>query len=315
MQSESSPGSRRAVLFIVPLAVLTVLGLVFGRSLLGSSPQTALAVSPVNRTPVAASSTGTSGATTDEPETKAAPKLKDLGVVKGTLTLKGPASASKDAFVVFVVAGPKRVVKTDTTAPFSAKVNTKVLPNGTYTVTTLVTLQGDTSVASTSTAVIKNAKPKSTPSMTAYTSASGSGSGPVSGSTVSTNTGYTAQVLALTNSERAKAGCKALSVSSKLTKAAQSHSTDMAAKNYFSHDSQDGRSPFDRMKDAGYSFSAAAENIAMGQQTPADVMTAWMNSAGHKANILNCTYTQLGVGYAVSKSGSSYWTQDFGKPL
>jgi uncharacterized protein YkwD len=313
MQSESSSGSRRAVLFIVPLAVLTVLGMVFGRSLLGSSPDTALAASPVNRTPVAASSTGTSGDTTDETDTKAAPKLTDLGVVKGTLTLKGPASAAKAAFVVFVVDGPKRVVKTDTTAPFSAKVNTKALPNGTYTVTTLVTLKGDTSVASTGTVVIKNAKPKSTPSATAGSSASGSGS--ASGSTVSTNTGYTSQVLALTNSQRAKAGCKALSVSSKLTKAAQSHSADMAAKNYFSHDSQDGRSPFDRMKDAGYSFSAAAENIAMGQQTPADVMTAWMNSPGHKANILNCTYTQLGVGYAVSKSGSPYWTQDFGKPL
>jgi uncharacterized protein YkwD len=122
-------------------------------------------------------------------------------------------------------------------------------------------------------------------------------------------------VLSLTNSERAKAGCKALSMNSKLTKAAQSHSADMAANNYFSHDSQDGRSPFDRMKDVGYSFSAAAENIAMGQRTPADVMTAWMNSPGHKANILNCTYTQIGVGYALSKSGSPYWTQDFGKPL
>jgi uncharacterized protein YkwD len=125
---------------------------------------------------------------------------------------------------------------------------------------------------------------------------------------------FASQVLKLTNAERAKAGCKALTTSAKLTRAAQAHSADMAAKNYFSHDSQDGRSPFDRMKDAGYNFRAAAENIAMGQRTPASVMDAWMNSAGHKANILNCTYTQIGIGYAVG-NGSPYWTQDFGTPL
>lgn len=88
----------------------------------------------------------------------------------------------------------------------------------------------------------------------------------------------------------------------------------MAKNNYFDHNSQDGRSPFDRMSDAGYKFSAAAENIAMGQQTPAAVMDAWMNSPGHKANILNCDYTEMGLGYAVG-NGSPYWTQDFGKPL
>ncbi len=121
-------------------------------------------------------------------------------------------------------------------------------------------------------------------------------------------------MLAITNQERADAGCKALKLDSKLTKAAQSHSEDMAKNNYFDHNSQDGRSPFDRMSDAGYKFSAAAENIAMGQQTPAAVMDAWMNSPGHKANILNCDYTEMGLGYAVG-NGSPYWTQDFGKPL
>jgi uncharacterized protein YkwD len=311
MHRASSLNSRPVILFVAPLAVLAVLGLIFGRSLLGGSSAAALASDPVVASPSVASTTGTP---TDpsNPATKAAPKLKDLGVAKGSFTLKGPASTAKGGFVVFVVDGPKRVVKTDTTAPFSVKVNTTALPNGNYTVTTLVARQGKTSVVSTSALQIKNAKPKSTPSSTASTSDSSSSGG---GSNVGTNTGYTGQVLALTNSERAKAGCKALSMNSKLTSAAQSHSADMAANNYFSHDSQDGRSPFDRMKDVGYSFSAAAENIAMGQRTPADVMTAWMNSPGHKANILNCTYTQIGVGYALNKAGSPYWTQDFGKPL
>jgi uncharacterized protein YkwD len=296
---------------IAPLAVLTVLGLVFGRSLLASSSGAALAAVPLAGSPSGPATTGGSEATT----TAAAAKLTALGVAKGNFTLKGPASAAKGTFVVFVVDGPKRLVKTDTTAPFSAKINTRVLPNGTYTVTTLWTRQGQTSIVSTSSLRIKNPKPKPTGTATSTATTSKSDDGSAAGSTSGTNGGYTSQVLTLTNAERAKAGCKALKINSKLTSAAQGHSADMAAKNYFSHDSQDGRSPFDRMKDAGYSFSAAAENIAMGQQTPADVMTAWMNSAGHKANILNCTYTQLGVGYALSNSGSPYWTQDFGKPL
>jgi uncharacterized protein YkwD len=88
----------------------------------------------------------------------------------------------------------------------------------------------------------------------------------------------------------------------------------MAKKDYFSHTGKDGRSPFDRMTDAGYAYSAAAENIAAGQRTPADVVKGWMNSAGHKANILNCTYSEIGVGYAKGGSYGTYWTQDFGKP-
>ena len=91
----------------------------------------------------------------------------------------------------------------------------------------------------------------------------------------------------------------------------------MAANDYFSHDSQDGRSPFDRIKAAGYSFGAAAENIAAGGTTAAGAMDQWMNSPGHKANILNCTYVDLGVGFAkgVNADYAGYWTQDFGKQL
>ncbi len=123
-----------------------------------------------------------------------------------------------------------------------------------------------------------------------------------------------AQVVALTNQERVANGCKALTVDSKLTASAQGHSTDMAAKGYFSHTGQDGRSPFDRMKAAGYSYRLAAENIAAGQRTPQAVVTAWMNSSGHRANILNCSLTEIGVGVASGGSYGIYWTQNFGTP-
>jgi uncharacterized protein YkwD len=128
--------------------------------------------------------------------------------------------------------------------------------------------------------------------------------------------GVTTQVVTLTNAERAKAGCGPLAVNATLTAVAQAHSQDMATNNYFDHNSQDGRTPFDRMTAAGYRYSTAAENIAAGQRTPQDVMTAWMNSPGHRANILNCALKQVGVGYATGSSSQYgvYWTQDFGTP-
>jgi uncharacterized protein YkwD len=128
--------------------------------------------------------------------------------------------------------------------------------------------------------------------------------------------GVTTQVVTLTNAERAKAGCGPLTVNATLTAVAQAHSQDMATNNYFEHNSQDGRTPFDRMTAAGYRYSTAAENIAAGQRTPQDVMTAWMNSPGHRANILNCALKQIGVGYATNSSSryGVYWTQDFGTP-
>lgn len=95
----------------------------------------------------------------------------------------------------------------------------------------------------------------------------------------------------------------------KLESAAFKHSKDMAAKNYFSHTSKDGRSFGERIKEEGYTFSAAAENIAMGQPTEEAVVDAWLNSQGHCANIMSNLYTEMGVG----RQGA-YWTQDFAKP-
>ncbi|GAA3205328.1 hypothetical protein GCM10010468_20270 [Actinocorallia longicatena] len=111
----------------------------------------------------------------------------------------------------------------------------------------------------------------------------------------------------LTNAERAKAGCPALRREPKLVISARAHSKDMAVNNYFSHTSQDGSSPWDRIKRTGYT-GGAAENIAAGYTSAKAVMDGWMNSAGHRANILNCDLKALGVGWY-----DNYWTQNFGR--
>ena len=108
---------------------------------------------------------------------------------------------------------------------------------------------------------------------------------------------YEQQVLTLTNAERAKQGLAPLQADTKLMAAAREKSEDMQKNNYFSHTSPTFGSPFDRLKALGISYKAAGENIAKGQRTPAQVVQAWMDSPGHRANILNDKYTHLGVGF------------------
>lgn len=117
------------------------------------------------------------------------------------------------------------------------------------------------------------------------------------------------QVLALTNSERARAGCGPLSLNGQLNSAALAHSEDMRANNYFDHTGLNGSKPWDRAAAAGYGSSTIGENIAAGYRTADSVMNGWMNSPGHRANILNCSYNHLGVGLS---SQGNYWTQLFG---
>jgi uncharacterized protein YkwD len=120
-----------------------------------------------------------------------------------------------------------------------------------------------------------------------------------------------AKVVELTNAERAANGCPALAADDRLAAAARAHSADMAANNYFDHVSQDGRSFVDRVKAAGYP-APGAENIAAGQRTADAVVKGWMDSPGHRANILNCKLKALGVGMARGGSYGIYWTQNFG---
>lgn len=126
--------------------------------------------------------------------------------------------------------------------------------------------------------------------------------------TTGTLSAFEQQVVNLTNQERAKYGLAALKVDPTLSKMAHEKARDMSANNYFSHTSPTYGSPFDMMKKFGITYNCAGENIAMGQQTPQEVVNAWMNSAGHRANILNPNYNYIGVGYVAQ---GNYWVQDF----
>ncbi|MER5266486.1 CAP domain-containing protein [Actinosynnema sp. NPDC002837] len=120
------------------------------------------------------------------------------------------------------------------------------------------------------------------------------------------------QVLALTNGERSAVGCPALASNAQLAAAAKRHSDDMARTGNFSHTGTDGSTAGQRVTDAGYHFRLMAENIAAGQGTAEEVVRSWMNSEGHRANIVNCELRDLGVAHAVDGSNKVYWTQDFG---
>jgi uncharacterized protein YkwD len=135
------------------------------------------------------------------------------------------------------------------------------------------------------------------------------------------------QVLDLVNQQRQQHGCAALVLSAQLSAAANAHSQDMAVHDLFSHTGADGSTMVSRAEAAGYSYSMLAENLAAGASTAAEVMDGWMNSPGHRANILNCDLHELGVGFYAQMDDQAnvrlenghlggpfryYWTQDFG---
>ncbi|MDT0568354.1 CAP domain-containing protein [Streptomyces sp. DSM 3412] len=119
-----------------------------------------------------------------------------------------------------------------------------------------------------------------------------------------------AAVLLLVNEERAKAGCQPVAANSDLAKLAEAFSEDMALRGFFDHTDPDGSDPWDRAAALGIT-GLGGENIARGQATAEAVMEAWMNSPGHRANILNCDFKTLGVGVHLG-DGGPWWTQDFG---
>ncbi|TDL47332.1 hypothetical protein E2R60_30220 [Paenibacillus dendritiformis] len=114
------------------------------------------------------------------------------------------------------------------------------------------------------------------------------------------------QVLDLVNQERSKTGLSSLSMSEELSNMAMVKAQDMYNNNYFDHNSPTHGSPFDMMKEFGITYNSAGENIAKGQTTPTQVMNDWMNSPGHKANILNKSYTHIGIAYY-----NNTWVQEF----
>ncbi|TDC12333.1 CAP domain-containing protein, partial [Actinomadura bangladeshensis] len=121
------------------------------------------------------------------------------------------------------------------------------------------------------------------------------------------------QVVKLVNARRAGAGCGPLRVSPALHRAAQRHSADMASRRVLDHRGAGGDDPGERITAAGFRWSVWAENIARGQSTPSAVVGSWMNSEGHRANILNCRLTTVGIG-VVRGGGGPWWTQVFATP-
>jgi uncharacterized protein YkwD len=128
------------------------------------------------------------------------------------------------------------------------------------------------------------------------------------------------QVVDETNFYRSQYGCPPLTLNQQLVSAAQGHSDDMALNDFFSHTGSDGSSPWQRINSTGYDYTQAAENIAAGHNTAQAVVQGWMNSDGHRANILNCALQELGVGYynladdAGAVNYHYYWTQVFATP-
>lgn len=121
-------------------------------------------------------------------------------------------------------------------------------------------------------------------------------------------TSFEQQVIDLTNEKRASRGLKPLNANWELSRVARYKSQDMANNKYFSHTSPTYGSPFNMIKNFGIKYRSAGENIAYGQRTPAQVVNSWWNSAGHRANMLNANYTDIGVGYVAN---GNYWTQMF----
>lgn len=119
------------------------------------------------------------------------------------------------------------------------------------------------------------------------------------------------EVVRLVNIERKKAGLKAFTVSNELSNVARIKSQDMAVNRYFSHTSPTYGSPFEMMKSFGIKYSTAGENIAKGYLSAQSVVNGWMNSSGHRANILNGSFNKIGVGAYTASNNTTYWTQMF----
>ncbi|MCM3809759.1 CAP domain-containing protein [Streptomyces sp. DR7-3] len=122
----------------------------------------------------------------------------------------------------------------------------------------------------------------------------------------------TSEVIALTNAERAAARLTPLAQDPRLAAAAQAHSDDMVARDFYSHTGPEGHQPWDRARVAGATHRGIGENIACGQRSPAEVVRGWMDSPGHRANILKPDFTHIGVGHATGSRAGTYWTQVFG---
>ncbi|MHA7965732.1 CAP domain-containing protein [Paenibacillus sp. CAU 1782] len=219
--------------------------------------------------------------------------LSGFSFTYGGFTFKFPSGGTGGTPVTQPTAAPT----TQPTAAPTAKPTTQPTAAPTAKPTTQPTAT-PTAKPTTQPTATPTAKPTTQPTATPTASPA-----PTTGTEMSA---YQTQVVTLVNQERAKVGLKALQVDTLLNKVATEKARDMDVNNYFSHTSPTYGSPFDMMKTFGVKYSYAGENIASGQPTPARVMQDWMNSPGHKANILNANFTKIGVGYV-----NGEWVQMF----
>ena len=127
--------------------------------------------------------------------------------------------------------------------------------------------------------------------------------------------GPEADVLAMINAERVQHGCKPLRVEARLSEAAERQSRGMAERHYFSHNAPDGSTPGRRVKDTGYVYQMVGENIEINSDDPDAVVSTWMNSPGHRQNILMCAFKETGIAMYQADDSGVYWTQVFAMPL
>ncbi|MER6947045.1 CAP domain-containing protein [Nonomuraea sp. NPDC000554] len=231
----------------------------------------------------------------------AKPSLDSKGMVAGAATRVGcDGQARLRVRVMKAVPGPDRAVKSGSKTITNGRIVARVRCTDTphrYYVVALDSKGGSSRSGAVTLSCESPTTETPTPTPTPTATATGTGSS------------VEDTVVQLTNQARAEKGCKPLVHDPKLRAAAQGHSADMAAKGYFDHTAPDGRSPGDRIKAAGFApISTWGENIAMGQRTADAVVQGWLNSPGHRANIMNCAFTHIGVGYHAK---GPHWTQVF----
>ncbi|MEU0559453.1 CAP domain-containing protein [Dactylosporangium sp. NPDC006015] len=212
-------------------------------------------------------------------------------------TLTATAATAAPAAAQVVTAAGDAVAGADVTAAVSKKKKKKKKSTAKKPVTTPT--KKPTTKPTT--------KPVTTPTKTPTTAPTTPATKPVESSSLES------EVVTLTNNYRKANGCGALRIDSRLVAAARNHSTDMVTNNFFSHTGSNGSTFVQREVAAGYTTGASAENIAWGYRSPQEVVTGWINSEGHRANILNCSSVAVGVGLAYKADGTPYWTQDFGR--
>ncbi|WP_328632273.1 CAP domain-containing protein [Streptomyces sp. NBC_00356] len=219
------------------------------------------------------------------------PDVTAQGSTDGAVDDRAPSAASRDTERATPSATPSR--SASSAAPRSSEPSKREQQSR----------SADDSGTRTKSASPTTAAPSS-PARTKAPSGAGGGSATTSEKAAS------AQVLSLVNQERSKVGCSPVTADSGLASLATAFSDDMASRDFFDHTDPDGATPWDRAKAAGIT-DLGGENIARGQANAQSVMDSWMNSPGHKANILNCDFKTLGVGVHFG-SGGPWWTQDFG---